>query len=517
MRRVTTHSRTLFIVLALIAVLSAVTLPLRSTHRLPEYPLSEDGFYSFTVSRNIALGHGITVGEDTPTNGFQPLFTFLCVPLFWAIDGERYTPLRLVLMFHIFFWVLTAYLVATIVRDMLLPKPQSATSFIFWFAFTLYLVNIPAFCRHFNGLETGCMLFLHAATWRYYQITSFTRIHHFLCLGAILGLAVLARIDSSFLVVILYLSFLVRLRTDGSLKSFLRASVIPATALLVSMPWWLYNLLVFHSLMPVSGQASFGTFFSLSRLLLAVIELTKTALPIHPLSFLGFSGVIVRMLLFLAVLLSAAFFLSRITTDSNNSEYRKSASHFGVYYGLYLVSLMLYYAFFAGTTWFFPRYFAPACLLSTIIISFVAGTLTRYYIIASYSIALLTALFAIYIGCVHLDLLHSGPGRSTMYRDQLGLVNKYVPETDRVAAYQSGTLGYFRDHVTNLDGKVNQEALKLKDYPERLHAYILARNVTWFCDWSYELLGNDFARKGWWLVDSQRGFRLFNYVGEIRQ
>lgn len=503
----------LFVVLALIAVLSAMSLPLRPLHRVPEYPLSEDGYYSLTVSRNVALGKGFTVGDGTPTNGFQPLFAFLCVPIFWATQGDRYSSLRLLLVLHLAFWILTAYFVGLIARDMMFPKPQFGPTWMFWFAFSLYLVNIPAFCRHFNGLETGCVLFLHAATWRYYQLTPFTHLRHYLFLGAILGLAVLARIDSSFLVVIIYLFFLVRSPNDHSLKSFFVASVIPATALLVSLPWWLYNLIWFHSLMPVSGQAFFGTYVSLSRVLLAMTELTKTALPIHPLSFMGSTAVIARIVMFLAMLVLAAVVFRRTPANGREWESSRRTFYFGMCYGLFLVSLMLYYAFFSGTTWFFPRYFAPACLLTTIIVSFIVGRLTRYSAIATCLMILLAAFFAAYIGCIHSDRLRSSPGRSLLYRDQLALVNTYVPESDRIAAYQTGTLGFFRDHVTNLDGKVNQEALHLKAHPDKLRAYVLSRNITWFCDWSYQLLGKDFTRKGWRLVGSKGGFSLFKYVG----
>ena len=59
---------------------------------------------------------------------------------------------------------------------------------------------------------------------------------------------------------------------------------------------------------------------------------------------------------------------------------------------------------------------------------------------------------------------------SPMYAVQLPLVREGVPDGEVVAAGQSGTLGYFRDNVLNLDGKVNPEALQ---YRGRMREYLL--------------------------------------------
>ena len=68
------------------------------------------------------------------------------------------------------------------------------------------------------------------------------------------------------------------------------------------------------------------------------------------------------------------------------------------------------------------------------------------------------------------------------YRDQLELVETHVPENAWVAAGQSGTLGYFRNHVINLDGKVNPVALeyqrKMPEYLRQLHVnYLWTRRI----------------------------------------
>ena len=81
-----------------------------------------------------------------------------------------------------------------------------------------------------------------------------------------------------------------------------------------------------------------------------------------------------------------------------------------------------------------------------------------------------------------------------------------------VAAAQTGTLGYFRRHVINLDGKVNPDTLRIR---ERARAYLDAQNVDWFVDWQYNVsrfLGQVPRENGWELVDARERFELYRRV-----
>src|SRR5262249_55584583 len=57
------------------------------------------------------------------------------------------------------------------------------------------------------------------------------------------------------LVAALCLRELWRRRDRGLIGALLRACLLGATAVLVSLPWWLYNLVLFGSPMPSSGTA----------------------------------------------------------------------------------------------------------------------------------------------------------------------------------------------------------------------------------------------------------------------
>jgi hypothetical protein len=97
-----------------------------------------------------------------------------------------------------------------------------------------------------------------------------------------------------------------------------------------------------------------------------------------------------------------------------------------------------------------------------------------------------------------------------MIVDQLDLVQRYVSADYPVASGQTGTLGFMRDRVVNIDGKVNHEALKRREYiPE----YLAERNVRWFCD-EPELidrfLGRDWQEHGWRFIGQKGNFVLLH-------
>jgi hypothetical protein len=98
-----------------------------------------------------------------------------------------------------------------------------------------------------------------------------------------------------------------------------------------------------------------------------------------------------------------------------------------------------------------------------------------------------------------------------MLEEQMSLVDQYVPQDEVVAAGQSGTMGYLRDNVVNLDGKVNPPALQ---YQSRMWEYLPKVHATWLCDWPsyiHSYLGDHPEKHGWRFVARDGGFELYQY------
>src|ERR1041384_336950 len=143
---------------ALAIALAAVTgaLALRSADQVFATPLTEDGFYSLAVARNVAAGGGITVDGRQPTNGFQPLFTLVEPGAYRLAGGDAVLAVRLVLALSWLIYLATAALIGAIAADAV-PDAGPERTLRRWLASLLYAGGFLSFMHHFNALETGCV------------------------------------------------------------------------------------------------------------------------------------------------------------------------------------------------------------------------------------------------------------------------------------------------------------------------------------------------------------------------
>ena len=163
--------------------------------------------------------------------------------------------------------------------------------------------------------------------------------------------------------------------------------------------------------------------------------------------------------------------------------------------------LMAWYGATSRAWWMYPRYAAPAALagIPAIAVAFVFLSGSRVRLAAGALIAggLVCAILARPLPSARADTRQPN-------LTQLDVVEREAPPDALVGALQTGTLGYFRDRVVNLDGKVNEEALAGKaDLP----GYARDQKIEWIVDWPF-LVERDFfkgqPRAPWRLVNESR-------------
>jgi 4-amino-4-deoxy-L-arabinose transferase-like glycosyltransferase len=498
------------IIVVVLTLSAAFSVVLRPRDRLPEYPLTEDGFFSLTVARNIALGKSITSDGEQLTNGFQPLFTFLTVPVFFLTGGDRYSSLRGLLILHWLLFVGTGYILAAIVKDLLPHDRSDARSDVFWITFCLYVGGIVPFTQHFNGLETGASLFLCAGLWRYYQLYDTDRLIGAFGLGLILGLAVLARIDALILVIAVIGGRFFLTDRVGLSKLWVGSIVTAAVAFVVSAPWWLYNVVYFGDLLPTSARITKCGAFSMGRVYWALQAALRYLFPFHPTPLAGF-GDSLRILSLITCVILIIHYL-KVDRRTRFDAPMKRGPQFAVLFTLYAALLVGAYAVYSCATYFYGRYFAPLVLLFTFGIGYILIHLEdRSRRIAAWISIASGACLICYIILIHMDKIPSEVGESIMFRRQVKLVMEHVPDNEYVAAGQSGTLGYFRDKVVNLDGKLNYEAFKLRNVENGLSDYLRKRDIRWYCDQHPGPIGDNYAERGWELVATTGDVSLYHY------
>ena len=217
--------------------------------------LYDDSFYDFQIARHIAHGDGATFDGTHATNGFQPLYVALLVPIYRVAGTSDTLPIHAALVLSALLSVATAYLLyrmlARRVSDVVAIIAAGAWSFS------------PIVMRQTaNGLETALALFALAATTFYYL----ERVRpddgprprrRFAALGALAGASILARADLAFLVLAMCLDYLLVQRARRSGHRW-RGDVAVAAGMcaLVCLPWMVYGMAAVGSPFPESGRAT---------------------------------------------------------------------------------------------------------------------------------------------------------------------------------------------------------------------------------------------------------------------
>jgi hypothetical protein len=208
--------------------------------------VQDDFFYYLVVARNIVEGHGSTFNGIVPTNGYQPLWLWVLVCVSWVSQSPRF-----ILGFVALSSLVSAAVTFVLARRML---SKTGASPLLVFAFAAW-TTVLAFLLYIEAMEVTLTVPLMFAVVCMLQETAWlerSQRNTFL-LGLALAAMVLSRVDS------LIFGFL--LLAGILLLPALRVLVKPrlaAGAILGFLPvpaYFVYNHLVFHSWLPVSGAA----------------------------------------------------------------------------------------------------------------------------------------------------------------------------------------------------------------------------------------------------------------------
>jgi hypothetical protein len=450
---------------------------------LERFP-TEDGYLMLTIARNLALGKGFSTADGTmPTNGTQPLTTFLWSALFLVSGGDRERGVALVLGAEIAIGMLAAWLLHRLALRLLdgyaHARPAALLAASLWFGSPLVVPH------SMNCLESGFYaLFIllsvgafHALAQRGDGHVSWVRV---LGLGSLLGITFWARNDAVFLIAAMCLTYVAMAWQQGMAvvqARLIRAVVFGATSVVIALPWLTYNVLGFGSLMPISGRAEShearlgGNALAMLTTLVENITMTvpvPETLQSHP-------AVAALMLPILGVF---AWVVRCLYREAGAAE---RAVIWAV--GGCTLTMALYYGLFFGARWFVPRYvFAVSPFFAMV---FGVGFFAARERAPRALQALWTPLFG--IGVVGLAALLTWRGHTTYthhpHFQVVRWVNQHVPARTWIGATQTGTLGFYHDRTINFDGKVNPDAY-YAIVEGRAPEYIADSPIEYVADWN---------------------------------
>lgn len=426
-------------------------------------PFFEDTFYSLSVSYWMAEGKGMSIDGVHHTNGVQPLICFLYLPSYWLTGGDRLEALVPVLATQIVLFMGAVFAIASCVAGW--SREPGIRKDVFWLVAMLASWSVPMRHHMLNGLETGLAVGVTFASVAFYNRLvehGDNRWWRWGTLGGVLGIGVLTRIDIGFLVGAICVWHWLR-PSHRTLRHLRQAVYVGLMAAIVSLPWWVYNVSEFGSLMPISGQAQIAIVGDRATVVSMSIAVLVDAfvLTFHTPANIVYRHPWVSLLVFLLAVGGPIVIGKSLRMCATGWRRWRSAWELSRAVPLVAFAGMLigYYTFIFGSPHFNSRYLLPERILVGVLI------VTLTYEIYKLSTVLTRGLL---VGAVGLSVILTGYYTSWDYTGRDGnaticrveWIERNCTKEDRIAMFQSGTAGYLCANVTNLDGKVNETALR---------------------------------------------------------
>lgn len=419
----------------------------------------DDVGYFYKIALNVVQGKGLSFDGINLTNGFQPLWLYMLLPLAWLMhDAPVETYFRAALIYQMLMVIIAGLVLFRAVRLVTSYSVALISTAIFYLFSRGYFIN---------GMETGvlmlCVAVLLAYTFRY---RAFSQPNPRVAagFGVLAGLLLLARLDMIFLVGISYAVIIARAvavwrRNAGNLGLIQDALISLLALVVVVAPYFVYNKLVFGAMMPISGQL-------------------KNSFPHAVQPEFGLERYRPRDLF--AVGVAAGFCVWAIFTGHRWRTYPQERQYFSIATLVCALTVVIHYlntALFmkwAVFAWHFAFYYFTLCLI--------VGMLTLQFYTRWRQMTALVAIVLASWGTLH-TLMKAGEQhsrrswRSVAYEAALWARQNTPPNTV-FAMKDAGIFGLFSLRpVINLDGLVNnmeyQEALRQR----KLNRYLAENGV----------------------------------------
>ena len=496
---------------------------------LSEFVWSDDAYISLSVARNLAHGHGMTSDGVNVTNGFQPLYVFLLVPVYLLVSPDN-----LVLPVHLAGTLLAVagtasagmfYLIA-----LRLFSRTAALCVLFFFTMSHYFVATDV-----NGLETALYGLTLSGT-LYYYLTRFGPPRspsrgQCVILGVLAGLTALARVDGLIFLACVAVHFVWERRR--AVGPALKQAATGSVAFLITLaPWLAANIVLCKTIVPASGPAvrfiaihngwrpvsnlvgytGPGEFtdndipwqyyannaLRLTAQIIAFLPMTAhaqgftTSFVFNKMERFPIGRLLARApwvsLTVVAAVAVAVLVLPPLVKRRRLS--MRSGLGDVAFVRFAVVGWIGAYGFYVLCPWYSHRYLYPALAMLTLasgaVLHAFLGLLPekrRSLRRALLALGAVTYTFLFVTQTGHYYTAHRSPGLPDRHSPVIPWVKKHVPADATIACFQSGILSYFLPHrCVNLDGVVNAAALQAAR-EKRLWDYIRRENVDYIIDW----------------------------------
>lgn len=472
-------NKKLFYSIILICFVSRLVIALRPIEYIDGYLIPDDAYYVLKIAKNIAAGNG-PFCSDNYTNGFQPLYVFLLVPVFFVFPNDLIAPVHISLIYSALFDSITLIFIFKI----LAMYCKSGWTFIA--GALVWISNSYVIQNSLNGLETALSVLFIVLTLYYFlilrQLGEFSNRRLFI-LGVIAGLAALARIDNflllaCILIILIFERYFSGLKEKIKLKSLL---YILAGCLLIYLPWVIYSYVYTGDLYQVSGKAlRFHAFI--------MVQADQNDMY----SFLSIETAFATVFaqnrkLVLGSLLNLAVLFFALKKEKGVTSIKEILSPAVSFLLLFSVLLVAAYALYIYSFWFYARYLYPAALLFIFLllqsIDKIINTGKKFAVPFVLILVIMIAIKNLYSQNISIFYLSKETEKSG-YMNLGNWARDKFPSGTVIGAAQSGALEYFafNQKIINLDGVVNKEFYQSSLKKEGMD-YIKKKKIDYIIAW----------------------------------
>lgn len=446
------------VAIAIFGTILRLILAFRDPIAIDRLFMPDDAYYTLSVARSIWQGHGPTVDGVHLTNGFQPLLGFLLVP---------FATVRTALVIGAIADGVTSWCLARLAQRLAVNGDAQLAAIA---GAGIWALSPSAIAISMNGLETSLTIACLAAALLAFEAKKPWA-------GALLGLCLLARVDSVYFVAAMGVAML---RRDGVKRTAMHVG----SAALVVAPWWLYELAHFGTIIPESGAAVREQAMMYRDTGMVVRDQVAWAtgavfgppfIDFTPLrQFLGGTASAIGMAIGV-ILVGGAVYLLR----------KRPAASIAILTA-HALCIFLFYALIVPATWFFRRYLVPVHLLVALLVAVRVTKHPAWLALPVLSVISFAPFFFATPSITPDQGHHGAKGYDVPAREILA----HVPDADTaVGSFQSGALSWEtspRVRIVNLDGVVDGEARRAL-HEGRMAEFARERGMAYFADWDVNL------------------------------
>lgn len=200
------------VVLAAATLAGSIYVSVTPANSLMNWYNVDDAFFYYKVAQNVLSGHGFTFDQINLSNGFHPLWMVVCLGVFWLSRFNLLLPLRVLVIVSGLFNVATSLILFRFLKRYL----HIAAAFIAALLWGIYpgIYNVSTVLGMESSISIFFIVLLLSQAVQFLnrdELEAHRRLN-LIWLGVIGGLTILARLDNVFLVGVIGIFLLFKIK-----------------------------------------------------------------------------------------------------------------------------------------------------------------------------------------------------------------------------------------------------------------------------------------------------------------